>query len=92
MRAPRPKVARALPLVIPLDDIDRTRAALLHLEVAAQLGQAILDKPTEHGEDEAIEGVRSVFMALAALLTSAATTSCIWVAHAADLVPDVLAF
>jgi hypothetical protein len=71
MRSQPQATPRAIPLVLPLDDVERTREALLKLEVAAQLGQSVLDRSTEHGDDEALDGVRQVFSALSALLVPA---------------------
>lgn len=60
--------AKALPLLLPLDSLERTREALTCFEVATALAQRVLAKVDEHGQEAVLNGVRQIFEATTSLI------------------------
>jgi len=58
----------AIPLVIPIDTVERARDALGKLEASASIGLAVLDKAGTYGAEAAIAGVREIFQTLAGII------------------------
>jgi hypothetical protein len=75
-----PAESNVVPLVVPasqvtgirlhLSTVDQARSTLTRIEAACALGLATLDKAPMHGDEQVLRGVRQIFAALVALLTS----------------------
>lgn len=76
--------AKAVTLAVPLGDLESTRAALDQIEVAAQLACDVLDKSDEYGHEAAVDGVRQIFCALAALLAPGLMAAVLYVSQCVD--------
>ena len=66
------ETVRDLPptIILPLDNIEVAREALLKIEASAALGLHVIDQAPEYGDDAALHGVREVFAALSRLLAT----------------------